>query len=142
MPKRAGFPGRLQVDDASGTPRDISNDVTSVDFGTSRGLAEVTGLDKSAMERLLLLSDGKVSIKGVFNDTANMSHDVFKTVTSSGGVRTVTIDPAGTTTGSARLSMEILFSSYELSRGEDGTLTWTAEGQLADGTVPTWTTVP
>lgn len=142
MAKKAGFPGKLQVDDAVPTLRDISNDVTSVEFGTSRGLQDITGLDKSAMERLLLLSDGKVSIKGVFNDAANLSHDVFKTVTSSGGTRTVTIDPAGTVSGSARLSMEMLFSSYELSRGEDGSLTWTAEGQLSDGTVPTWTTVP
>jgi hypothetical protein len=41
---------------------------------------DITGLDKSANERLLLLADFSISLAGVFNDASNMSHDVFKTV--------------------------------------------------------------
>src|SRR3546814_12749520 len=31
-----------------------------------------------------------------------------------------------------------LFTDYALTRGDDGSLTWTAPGVLSDGTVPTW----
>jgi hypothetical protein len=34
--------------------------------------------------------------------------------------------------------LEIVFTDYQLNRAADGSLTWTAPGQLADGTVPTW----
>ena len=145
MAKQSGFPAKVQVDDSTNTLRDISNDVTSFEISTPSGMQEITGVDKSALERLLLLADGKVSLKGVFNPAANVSHDVFKnyrTLLAGQVGRTTTIDPSGVVAGSARLTMELVFSGYDLSRGEDGSLTWSAEGQLADGTVPAWITVP
>ena len=42
----------------------------------------VTGLDKSAEERLQLLADFSITINGVFNDASNQSHAVFSTVPS------------------------------------------------------------
>jgi hypothetical protein len=132
----------LQVDDSGGTLRNISNDVRSISVRTPRGMQEITGIDKSGIERLLLRSDGHIELRGVFNPTANMSHDVFKTVPSTAVVRTVTWDPTGTATGDPRLSMEMLFSDYTVEAGEDGSLVWTAVGDLADGTAPSWTTVP
>src|SRR5262249_49351406 len=47
----------LSVDDSSGTPVVIKNDVTNLQFATPRGVQDVTGVDKSAIERLLLLAD-------------------------------------------------------------------------------------
>lgn len=123
----------LEVDDSGGTARDIKNDVTSLDFATPRGEQDVTGVDKSAMERLLLLADFSVSLNGVFNDAANQSHDVFKTVPSTSVARTVTLVISGQT-----LPNECLFNNYELSRASDGSFTWSTEGLLSDGTVPTW----
>lgn len=123
----------VTVDDSGGTGRAITNDVTSIQFSTPRGLQDVTGLDKSAVERLLLLADGNVTINGVFNDATNQSHDVFKTVPTTSVSRTVVIVHSGQT-----MTMEIMFSDYSLSRGQDGSLTWTATGSLANGTAPTW----
>jgi hypothetical protein len=145
MAKQSGLPSKTQVDDAGGTLRDISNDINSFELSTPSGLQDITGLDKSAIERLLLLADGKVSLKGTFNPAANMSHIVFRdyrTIFAGQLGRTTTVDPSGISTGAPRLSMELIYSSYDLSRGSDGSLTWSAEGQLADGTVPTWITVP
>jgi hypothetical protein len=123
------------VDDSSGTPRAIKNDVTSLEFSTPRGVQDVTGIDKSAYERILLLADFSVTLSGVFNDAANMSHDVFKSVPSTSVARTVSLEVSGQT-----LANECLFTDYPLSRSDSGELTWSVPGVLADGTVPTWGT--
>jgi len=123
----------LSVDDSGGTARAIVNDVTNLNFSTPRGVQDVTGVDKSAMERLLLLADFQVQLNGVFNDAANVSHDVFKTVPSTSVARTVTLTVSGQT-----LPNEALFSDYALTRAADGSLTWSTTGELSDGTVPTW----
>lgn len=123
----------LSVDDSSGTPRDIRNDVTNFQFATPRAVQDVTGVDKSAFERLLLLADFSITLNGVFNDAANLSHAVLKTVPSTSVARTVSLGVSGQT-----LANECIFSDYNLTRGADGALTWTTTGQLSDGTVPTW----
>jgi len=121
------------VDDAGGTPRAIKNDFTSLQIATPRGVQDVTGVDKSAYERILLLADGSFTGNGVFNDASGMSHDVFKTVSSTSVARTVTLTVSGQT-----LAMEMLFTDYPLNRADGGELTYTVPGVLADGTVPTW----
>lgn len=123
----------LSVDDSAGTPRDIRNDVTNLQFATPRNVQDVTGIDKSAIERLLLLADFSITLNGVFNDAANLSHSVFKTVPSTSVARTVSIGVSGQT-----LANECIFTDYSLTRAAEGSLTWTAPGSLADGTVPTW----
>jgi hypothetical protein len=67
------------VDDSGGTARDLKNDLTAVNWSITRATQDATGLDKSAMERLVLLGDFSVTLDGVFNDASNVSHDVFKT---------------------------------------------------------------
>jgi len=133
MAKEPGFAFAVSVDDAAAALQVISNDVTNLQYATPRGVQDVTGVDKSAIERLLLLADGSVTLNGVFNDAANMSHAVFKTVPSTSVQRTTTLAISGQS-----LSMEMLYSDYSMSRGQDGSLTWTAPGVLANGAVPTW----
>lgn len=123
----------LSVDDSAGAAKAIKNDVTNFSFATPRGVQDVTGVDKSAMERLLLLADFSIDLNGVFNDAADLSHAVFKTVPSTSVNRTVTLVVSGQT-----LANECLFTDYTLTRSASGELTWTAPGVLADGTVPTW----
>lgn len=121
------------VDDSSGTARAIKNDITNLQFATPRGVQDVTGIDKSAYERLLLLADFTITLNGVFNVTANQSHDVFKTVPSTSALRTTTL-----TIGGATLAGELLYTDYNLTRAQSGEFTWSAPGVLGDGTVPTW----
>ncbi len=47
----------LSVDDSGGTPVVIKNDITDLSISTPRGVQDVTGVDKSAKEALLLLAD-------------------------------------------------------------------------------------
>lgn len=133
MAKESGLGMTVAVDDSSAVAKTISNDITNIDFATPRGVQDVTGLNSSAMERILLLADFSVNITGVFNDATDFSHDVFSTVPSSSVARTVTI------THSAQvLAGELLFSDYALTRAASGELTYTAPGVLSDGSVPTW----
>ncbi|WP_257134793.1 hypothetical protein [Streptomyces sp. wa1063] len=122
------------VDDATGAPQDIRNDITNLQFATPRAVQDVTGIDKSAMERLLLLADFSVTLNGVFNDAVGKSHAVFKTVPSTSVARTVTIAVSGQS-----LVNECVFTDYPLTRSDSGELTWAVPGVLSDGTVPTWT---
>ena len=121
----------LSVDDSGGTPVAIKNDVTEFDFATPRGVQDVTGVDKAANERLLLLSDFTINLKGVFN--VSTSHTVFKTVSSSDTARTVSLAIASQT-----LANECVFTDYALTRASSGEFTWSSPGMLSDGTTPTW----
>lgn len=134
MPKESGLGWTTcSVDDAAGDPQDIRNDITNLQFATPRAVQDVTGIDKSAMERLLLLADFSITMNGVFNDEANKSHAVFKTVPSTSVARTVSLAVSGQT-----LANECLFTDYPLTRSDSGELTWAVPGVLSDGTVPTW----
>jgi hypothetical protein len=124
----------LSVDDSSGAAKDIRNDVNNFQFSTPRAVQDVTGVDKSAYERLLLLADFSITLNGVgFDDQTSQAFQVFKTVPSTSVLRTVTLAVSGQT-----LPNECLFTDFGITRGGDGGMTWTAPGVLADGTVPTW----
>ena len=124
----------LSVDDSGGLVEAIKNDITNFSFGTPRGVQDITGVDKSARETLLLLADFSITLNGVFNDAASPSaHDVFKTVPSTSVARTTTINISGQT-----LPNEVNYTDYAFTRPASGELTWTAPGVLAGGVVPTW----
>ncbi|HEV8653262.1 MAG TPA: hypothetical protein VG276_28685 [Actinomycetes bacterium] len=123
----------LSVDDSGGSVQAIKNDVTNFEFATPREEQDVTGVDKSAVERLLLLADFSIQLNGVFNDAAGASHAVFKTVPSTSVARTTSLAISGQT-----LNNEVLYTDYQMTRSEKGELTWQAPGALADGAVPTW----
>ena len=136
MAKTSGLGATVLVDDASSVAQTISNDVTDFQFSTPRATQDTTGVDKSAMERLLLLADYSVQLKGVFNTAANLSHAVFKTIPSTSVNRNVKIEP---TSGSTPfLSCLCVLTDYQIQRSNSGELTWQVPGALADGTVPTW----
>lgn len=123
----------LSVDDSGGTARDIRNDVMSLEFAMPRAVQDITGVDKSAIERQLLLADFSITLNGIFNAGANASHAVLKTVPSTSVARTVSLGVASQT-----LVNECLFTDYQVARAATGELTWTAPGVLSDGAVPTW----
>lgn len=124
----------FSLDDSAGTARAIINDVTNFQLAMPRGVQDVTGLDKSAMERLLLLADASVNFTYVFNDAASTgAHTVCKTIPSTSVLRTLALGVSGQT-----LSMEMIGSDLQYTRAQSGELTGTVPLSLADGTVPTW----
>ncbi|WP_223297532.1 hypothetical protein [Catenulispora acidiphila] len=121
------------VDDASNMQQAIKNDFTNLQFATPRAVQDVTGIDKSAFERLLLLADFSVTFSGVFNPAANMSHAVFSTISSTSVTRLVTL-----VVSSKTLAPNCLLTDYALTRATGGAFTFSVPGVLADGQVPTW----
>jgi hypothetical protein len=122
---------KFEVDDGAGAANDLKNDVLSLDISTPRAVIDVTGLDKGAMERILGLADATVSGECAFNPA--LSHATFRTVASGTNARTVSIEHSSQT-----LAMEMLLTTYDLGRGNDGKVTGKFELVLADGTAPTW----
>lgn len=136
MAKESGLGMTITVDDSAGSGQAISNDVTNCQWTMPSGVQDVTGVNSSGMERLLLLADLSVTLNGVFNDASNLSFQVFKnyrTLASNQVGRTTAIAHSGNT-----LSDEILYSDFSMTRAADGSLTWTAPGSLSDGGVPAW----
>jgi hypothetical protein len=123
----------LSVDDSGGTARAIKNDITNLEISTPRAVQDVTGIDKSAVERILLLADASGTLTAVYNDASNQMFDVFKTVPSTSVNRTLTATVSGQT-----LAMEVLFTDFPLTRAASGELTAACPFVLADGSVPTW----
>ncbi len=126
----------LSVDDAGNVQRDIRNDITNFQFATPRAVQDVTGVDKSAIERLLLLADFSGTLNGVANFGAVPSataHGVFATVPSTSVNRLITI-----TIGGKTLAPTCILTDYALTRAASGELTWQVPFSLASGTVPTW----
>jgi hypothetical protein len=140
MAKVSGLGGVIKVADATQTAQTITNDCTNYSYTTPRAVQDVTGVDKSANERILLLADYSVTLNGVFNTAANQSHAVFATISSTNVIRSVEIDPIGTTSGFPKLVVNCLLTDYQITRAATGELTWQVPGALADGAVPTWTT--
>ena len=136
MAKENGLGMTVTVDDSAGAGQAISNDILTVGITMPSGVQDVTGVNSSGMERLLLLADLQIALGGVFNDAANLSHAVFKnyrTLAAGQVGRTVSIVHSGQT-----LADEILFANYDLNRAADGSLGWSSTGSLSDGTAPAW----
>ena len=133
--KLSGLDGAVSVADSSSVAQIITDDVTNWTLSTPRAVQDVTGVGKSANERILLLADISVTYNGVFDDASDMSHEVFATVPSTSILRANILTP---TVDEAHLPFNALFTDYNLTRAATGELTWQVPGVLADGTVPAW----
>jgi len=122
----------LGVDNAAGSVQDIRNDVTNFDFSTPYAQQEVTGVDKSAMERLQLLADFTGTLNGVFNPTSNRIHTI-----GSGDLRVTR--SLNLTVSGVSLNNEVLLTEYKVTRAAGGELTVSLPFALQDGTTPVWT---
>lgn len=121
----------LNIDNAAGTPQDLRNDMTNLDFSNPYNVQEVTGLDKSAVERLLLLADFTGTTNGVFNPSANRLHAVF-----AGDLRVPRT--MGIVISAQVLNNEVFFTEYKLQRAAGGEFTAQIPFVLQNGSVPTW----
>jgi hypothetical protein len=124
----------VTIDNESGTGQNVSNDITDLSFNTTRGVKDVTGLDKSAMERLLLLSDFQMTATFEWNAVANPSTFGLLSTYTDNDTRTVVIVVGGKT-----LTAECVISDISWSRPQDGSFGASATFLLANGTAAAWT---
>ena len=138
MAKQTGLGDYIAVDDSGGSARDISDNIVSYEIGKTQNMLDATTISKSAMERLIGLGDLTVSLAMIFDAASNKSHDVFKT---KSGTRTFDLRVGGNSSSNPKLTAEMLVGEYNVSRGNDGSLTSSVTLNLQNGTVATWTTV-
>ena len=123
----------VSLDDSGDSSRSIEADITNLDWQMPREHQDVTGLDKSAVERIPLLSDFQCTLNGVFNDAANLSHAVLKDHNTTDQERDMAIAASGQT-----LTIDVRVTSYDFSRPITGELNWTSLIQLSDGVAAAW----
>ena len=133
--KLSGLGGAVTIADAAASVKTLTDDITNWTLSTPRAVQDVTGVGKSANERILLLADISVTFNGTFDDGSNLSHEVFATIPSTSVARAVVLTP---TADEPNLSFNALFTDYQLTRAATGELTWQVPGVLSDGSVPTW----
>ena len=133
MAKSTGIGMTVTIDDADGTGRAITNDITNITFSTPRGVQDVTGLNSTALERLLLLIDFNCTVTAVFNPAANPSmFGVFSTPADN-DTRTVVIVVGGKT-----MTAECHMTDVSWSRNTDGSFTAQATFVQSSTTAPAW----
>lgn len=134
MAKQTGITGTVTIGDASGVSQTFSADVQTFNINQSRAQIDVTGIDKSFMERLPGLGDYSVDLAGVFNggNGTATAHYVFSSMGTALRAFTLVVGPQGTAVGTAALA------SYSVARGADGALTWTATLNCANGSAMSW----
>jgi len=99
---------------------DLSGDVSAVNSITGgHAVKEVTAIDKSAVERMLLTRDGSMDISSWFDTAAASQHIAFKALPSTDVLATFA---TGTALASAVANLMAKQVTYDLDRGEDGSL--------------------
>lgn len=130
MPKSSGLGDRLFVGGY-----DISGDVGSLSrIGGGMTTQDVTGIDKSAFERLGLLRDGAVEYSGFFNDSPTQAHQTLK------GLPTADVPVVycrGALLGNQAAGMVSKQVNYDWNREADGSIGFEVQA-LANGTGLEW----
>lgn len=135
MAKEAGLGDRLFVNGY-----DLSGDVGSIQTLTHT-IAEqdVTGINKSATERLQLLRDGELSFATYFtgdtSDTNNEhAHERLRNLATSANCTYF----RGTTQGGAGAGLVCNQFQYQLARGQDGSLLGSVNAKVSGGVATEW----
>lgn len=116
MAKQSGLGDNLYV---AGV--DVSGDVGSLgSIACPQALQDVTGINKSAMERLGLLREGTIEFSGFFNDDPGQLHD---TVSGLPYTDVILSYCRGTAIGNQSACLVAKQVNYDVTRAADGGLT-------------------
>ena len=133
--KESGLGMTASIDDGTGQAQVITNDITNLTISMPRANQDVTGIDKSGVERILLLADLSLGLNGVFNDAGNASHAVFKTVPAQGAAQ---LRAGSIAISNQTFTAETMPDNYSLTRAAGGAFTWAVNLLNADGLIPAW----
>lgn len=115
MTKQSGLGDNLWIDgyDLSGDTQSLSR------IGGGPGVLEMTGIDKSAYERVGTLRDGVISLTSFWNVVTGAGHDVWSDLPRTDRVVTYA---RGTGIGSPAACLVGKQINYDPNRGADGSL--------------------
>lgn len=115
---------------------DVSGDVTAIDtISGGPSLLENTGINKFGMERVGGVLESQMACTSWFNPTANQAHDRLSNLP----VTDILASYRHTTTlGAAAADLLAKQINYDMSRGDDGSLTFEVEAQGSAGVPLEW----
>jgi hypothetical protein len=117
---------------------DLSGDVGAINGASSpRTTTEIQGINKSAKERLLLLTDGLLEFLVFFNDAALAEHVILKTLPTTD---VIALWVAGQAVGDVAAGIVAKQVDYAWERPADGSLAGTVQ-LMAQGTPLEWLTM-
>ena len=126
MSKQSGLGARFFV-----AGYNLSGDIGSLSrIGGGPALLEVTGIDKSAVERIGGVIDGAIEFQAWFNPAADQAHDRFSLLPSSDQIATYC---HGTTLGNPAASLVYKQVTYDGNRAQDGGFTFDIQALASAG---------
>jgi len=106
---------------------DLSGDIGSLgSIAGPRGVTDVTGIDKSGYERLLLGKDGNIEFTSWFNPATGQAHDRLELLPTTDQILTYC---RGTALGSPAASMVAKQINYDGTRAADGAFSFSTSAQ-------------
>ena len=131
MAKTSGLGNNLYI---SGF--DLSGDVGAIgNIASTRGVQDVTSINKSAHERLLTHSDSTIEFNSFFNDAALAEHAALSNLPTTDRIVTFLM---GSTLGDTACAMTGKQLNYDASRTADGGLTFAVTVQGSAGIPLEW----
>lgn len=131
MAKKSGLGGSFWIGGY-----DLSGDVSTIsNAGSPRQTLEVTGLDKSAIERIMGLSDGNMEIAVWFNDAALQEHVALSTLPTADRLA---LYAQGGGIGDVAAGIQGKQINYDWTRGVDGSLAGVVQVQGSAGVPLEW----
>lgn len=122
MTKQSGLGDNLYI-----AGYDLSGDINALgNVGGGPAVLEVTGIDKSAVERIGGVRDGRLQATSFFNPSTDRSHSRFKTLPTADVIVSYF---RGTTLGSPSAGLVAKQLNYDGTRGDDGGFTFAVEAQ-------------
>ena len=116
------------LDDSSGSLRDISTYVTSVDMSITADTAETTTFGSTSKSFVAGVKDGTFSIEGIWDPTVDGYLEG-----RVGVVHSFVYGPEGNTAGDKKYSGECICTSYNPPSSIDDAVKWSAEFQVTGG---------
>ena len=112
---------------------DFSTYFNDVSASSMVETAEVSAFGSSAKEYIVGLTDGTVSLSGMFDGTATGTDVVFSAVLGSTTKQNVIVAPSGHSNGASAIMLEADDTSYEVSGAVADVVQTSAEFQSSDG---------
>lgn len=122
MSKQSGLGDALYI-----AGYDLSGDIGAVNsIGGGPALLEVTGIDKSAFERIGGLRDGRIDYTAYFNPALGQAHSRLSALPTGDVILSYY---RGTALGGASANLVAKQLNYDPTRADDGAFTFTGQNQ-------------
>lgn len=133
MAFKHGRNARFDLDDSTNTLRNISTYLEDVTFSPSADTAETSAIGSTAKTYVAGLTDGTISLSGMFDPTADgyLQGILGNDSITGGGLPDWEYHPHGTGSGNIKYSGKGILTSYEVSAGVGDMVSFTAEIQIS-----------